>query len=333
MATRGIMERVCPGITDAPLYLVSTHGFYDFAKYTAEGIPLVTQVPENTLVIETSNAGEFAYFVNVFKVMHGLLSDRPALLGYLSGFPPDTDSPAVKQVRLACLKACHIYVAGMPIANRILEFTGGIYRKGDSMESERTGDYSLMGFYRYDARGGESVSILPEVRTRLIEQAYTEPNAFETYQTIFENHIPSVNAGGPKIIFFSSCGELRGTDSKAGLHVNAPVINFINELQDGADAHWSSTIGRSIAALSAAADAAVATPVDIGEFVGRQKTLAPVVKTRVAIAPLGVALRPRAASGASGASGASQGGRRRRTRKARRTRKSALRSSQGVRRI
>jgi hypothetical protein len=52
-----------------------------------------------------------------------------------------------------------------------------------------------------------------------------------------------------------------------------------------------------------------------------------VVKTRATVAPLAVALRPRATS--------SEGGRRRRrTRRARRrTRKSALRSSQGVRRI
>jgi hypothetical protein len=330
MATRGLMERVCPGIMDAPLYFVSTHGFYDFAKYTAEEIPMMIKIPENTIVIETSNIGEYAYFVNVFKAMRGLLSDRSALLAYLSGFPPATDSPAVKQARMACLKACHIYVAGMPISNRILEFTGGIFRQGASMESERTGDYSLMGFYRYDARGGEPTPILPEVRTRLIEQAYTDPSAFETYQTIFEDHIPSVHAGGPKIIFFSSCGEIKGTDSKAGLQVNAPVIEFINELQDTADAHWSSTIGRSIASLSAAANATVPKPVDVGEFVGRQKTLASVVKTRAAVAPLAVALRARAASSASGAS---EGGRRRRTCKARRTRKSALRSSQGVRRI
>jgi hypothetical protein len=329
MATRGIMERVCPGITDAPLYFVSTHGFYDIAKYTAEGIPLVTAVPENTLVIETSNAGELAYFVNIFRVIGPLLQNRPRLLAYLSGFPPDTDTPDIQQAVLACLKACHIYTAGMPIANRILEFTGGIYRKGASMESERTGDYSLMGFYRYDADGREPTSILPDVRSRLILEAYTTPSAFETYKSIFEHHIPSVHAGGPKIIFFSSCGELRGTDAKAGLHVDAPTIQFFNELQDGADARWSATVGRSIATLSVAANAAVPRPIDVGEFVGRQKTLAPVVKTRVEVAPLAVALRPRAASGAS-----TQGGRRRRTRRARRrTRKNALRSSQGVRRI
>jgi hypothetical protein len=324
------MERVCPGITDAPLYFVSTHGFYDLTQYGSEEIPIMTEVPENTLVIETSNIGEYAYFTTIFKAMRGLLSDRSALLAYLSGFPPDTDSPAIQQARLTCLKACHIYVPGMPIANRILEFTGGIYRKGDSMESERTGDYSLMGFYSYDARGGEPTPILPDVRTRLILEAYTVPSAFETYKTIFETHIPSVHAGGPKIIFFSSCGEIRGTDSKAGLQVNTPVIEFINTLQDTADAHWSTTIGRSITSLSAAADAAVPSPVDVGEFVGRQKTLAPVVKTRTPAPPLAVALRPRAASGASAAS---QGGRRRVRKTRRRTRKSALRSSQGVRRI
>jgi len=319
MATRGIMERICPGITDAPLYFVSTHGFYDIAKYWSKTIPMITAVPDNTLVIETANVGEYAYFLRFMYAIGPLFSDRPRLLAYLSGFPPDTDSPAKRQMVLACLKACHVYTHGMPIANRILEFTGGISRRGDSMESERTGDYSLMGFYRYDARGGEATAILPKIRTRLIEQAYTQPSAFETYQTIFEHHIPSVHTGGPtKIIFFSSCGEIKGTDRKAGLQANAPTIEFINELQDGADARWSATIGQSIAALSAAANSAVPRPVGAEAFVGRQKTHASVVKSRaVADAPLAVALRPREAGG-------------RRLRKTRRQRKSALRSSQAV---
>jgi hypothetical protein len=60
---------------------------------------------------------------------------------------------------------------GAPIANRILELTGGMYQREDGLVSERTGDYSNMGFFKYNARG-DSEAILPALRTNLIVHSY-----------------------------------------------------------------------------------------------------------------------------------------------------------------
>ena len=55
---------LCGKRSDAPLYFISTHGFYDMNKYTT-GTPYLTTVPENTIVIETSTIGNYCLFINI----------------------------------------------------------------------------------------------------------------------------------------------------------------------------------------------------------------------------------------------------------------------------
>jgi hypothetical protein len=146
-----------PGIDTCPLFYISTHGMYDMEKYQG-GVPVETVVPANTLVIETGTIEEYCFFTNVIAVLTPLLKDRTKLLSYLSGEFPAEDEDVFKKIIATCLSRCQIYFPGQAIANRILVMAGGLYRsevyrdfeKKSRIESERTGDYGKMGFYKYD---------------------------------------------------------------------------------------------------------------------------------------------------------------------------------------
>jgi hypothetical protein len=246
------MERHFPGISAAPLFFISTHGFYDIEKYTSGSDPIETVVPPNTLVIETTGVGNLCFFINVFSVMGPLFQNRHKLLSYLGGLPPAEDSPETQRVIFDCLKACQIYRPGAPIANRILEFTGGLYRTEGGIESERTGDYSNMGFFQYEANG-TSRPIFQALRTQLIEEAYgtvkgkgleVEDGHYESYAKIIPR-IESEAGGQFKIIFFSSCGELHDTDPP-----NSAMLRRIKELQALAKRTWSKILRADISRLA-----------------------------------------------------------------------------------
>lgn len=246
------MERHFPGITAAPLFFISTHGFYDIEKYASGSDPIETVVPPNTLIIETTAVGNICFFVNVFSVMGPLFQNRQKFLSYLGGLPSEEDSPETRRVILDCLRACQIYRPGAPIANRILEFTGGLYRTEDGTESERTGVYSKMGFFQYEANGA-SRPIFQELRTRLVEEAYgtvkgkgldVEDGHYESYAKIIPR-IESEAGDQFKIIFFSSCGELHDTEPP-----NSAMLRRIKEIQGLAIRTWSRILRADIPRLA-----------------------------------------------------------------------------------
>ena len=260
MAAGGVsLTHTFPGIDTAPLFYISTHGFYDLELYKEKKIPIEIKVPSNTLVIETASIQSYCLFTNILTAMNPLFNNRAMLLNYLSGNIPEGITDGEKSVIITCLKTCYIYLPGEPIANRILEMTGGLDREGDKVESERIGDYNKMGFFRYDINGGVAggsvkTDILKDVRDRLIEQAYgcvtgvgcnVNDSSFETYATIFDklDSQPS-GAHGFKIIFFSSCAELRQS-----IPPDLITPKRIETLQTQAINKWKHEIGVDFKAL------------------------------------------------------------------------------------
>jgi hypothetical protein len=260
MATGSIsLTHIFPGIDTAPLFYISTHGFYDLEIYKEKKIPIEISVPLNTLVIETASIQSYCYFKNVLLAMAPLFNDRAMFLNYLSGNIPEGVTDGEKNVIITCLKTCYMYFPGQPIANRILEMTGGLDRARDKVESERTSDYKEMGFFRYDVNGGAAggsvkTDILKDVRGRLIEEAYgcvtgvgcdVKDGSFETYATMFDriDKQPS-DLHGFKIIFFSSCGEVR--QSTPPDLINPSRIERIQTL---ALNKWKNDIGADFKAL------------------------------------------------------------------------------------
>lgn len=212
------IHSVFPEIDSAPIYYISTHGFYDMEKY-AQGIPIVTTVPANAIVIETSKIGEYCLFTNFLMILKGLLVDRKKFIEYLGA--SYTDEPIVQKIILTALCSCQFYLPGATIPNRILEATGGLFRSPGAMESERTGDYGNMGFYKYIPGRKEPEHIFTERYSELVSGAYgsvtgrgaTVNNSsipFETFGTMFDR----INGfeDSFKIIFFSSCGEIKDTN-------------------------------------------------------------------------------------------------------------------------
>ena len=212
------LQRAFNKIDTCPLYFISTHGFYDMNMYEA-GIPMVLTVPPNTIVIETTMIGEYCLFTSVLNVIKKLLVDRNKLVGYLGGNP--TDDPLVQKIILTALSTCQFYLPGGTIANRILEGSGGLYRNSETIQSERTGDYSNMGFYKYTPGNKEPEVIFKDRYSELVSGAYgqvkgkglnvnTSSIPFETFETIFQRIGDFKDVFN--IIFFSSCGEIRDTE-------------------------------------------------------------------------------------------------------------------------
>jgi hypothetical protein len=238
-----LMKRRFPGINAGPLFYISTHGYYDMEKYVSGSDPIQTVVPERTLVIETATLENYCFFTSVKKVMEPLFQDRERLLTYLGGLIPDEDrdKPGVQRIILLCLSTCLFYMPGAPIANRILEFTGGRYHGDDKSESERTDEYSSMGFFKYNARG-DSEKILPSLRTNLIVHAYGKIGArgvaiaeprYESYEKMFPKIQGLSDRGEFKIIFFSSCAELKRHETP-----RPDLERRIKDLQSEAVAVW-----------------------------------------------------------------------------------------------
>lgn len=262
------------GIERAPIYYISLHGSYEMQKYLEGSEPIETVVPENTLVIETSNIGESCYFVNFIKVMEPLLSDRVRFLQYLNGTPSASDPEDVKQRTAKAFSSCHIYPPGSTIPNRFLTAETG-RRNAFHMESgapikegARTSEYGkYMQFSRHDV-GKAPVRVLEDVHRRLIE----EVNAYETYKNIFARI--SKTDSELKIIIFPLCGTIFPTNPKAGIKADTEAIKHIADLQFAADTKWTSIIGRPLNDVSKEINASYRGPrgVQIGtQFVGRNK--------------------------------------------------------------
>ena len=233
------LQRAFPEIDTCPIYYISTHGFYDMEKY-AQGTPMVATVPPNTIVIETSMIGEYCLFTNVLSIIKRLLVDRTKFVEYLGG--NSSDEPLAQKIVLTLLSSCQFYLPGGTIPNRILEATGGVYRTPGRMESERTGDYGNMGFYKY-VPGKEVEHIFKKRYSELVAGAYGSVTArgaavntssipFETFQTMFDR----IYADGDefKIILFSSCGEIRDTDPPGPAR-----IQEIRAIQEASVLRWN----------------------------------------------------------------------------------------------
>jgi hypothetical protein len=223
------LQRAFPEIDTSPLYYISIHGYYDMEKY-ASGTPLLVTVPDNTIVIETSTIETYCLFTNFLAILKKILVDRPRFVKYLGGDPEDT--PLEQKIILTALSSCQYYLPGGTIANRILEATGGVYRYSGHMESERTGDYGNMGFYKYTPGKEEPENIFTERYSQLVAGAYgtvqgkglkvnTNSIPFETFETMFQR----INEFGDtfKIILFSSCGELRDTKPTSSIDKIAQI--------------------------------------------------------------------------------------------------------------
>lgn len=274
------------GIERAPIFNLSLHGSYDIAAYKSGKIPMEISVPPDMLIIETANIGSSCYFTNFKEVMEPLYLDRPRLLLYMKGTPPDDDTPELRQKRAKALSSCHIYLPGAKIANRILtQETGrraGFHENGaPRLEGARTSEYGKhMTFTRYDVAGGGggggAASVVPKrilepVRTRLIQESDTPSGAFETYETMF-GHVRSLGDEGLKILVFPVCGTIDIPKPKVGVKVHADKITEIWDLQKAADAAWSGLIGRSLQDVSAGINAEYKGPISVSKgslFAGR----------------------------------------------------------------
>jgi hypothetical protein len=235
------LQRAFKEIDTAPLYFISTHGFYDMRKY-ASGTPYLTTVPENTIVIETTTIGNSCLFINILNILGEMLENRDSLVRYLGGDYIGT--PLTQKIVLTALSTCQFYLPGSTIANRVLEATGGLYRRDSgSMESERTGFYGNMGFYKYTPGNREPENIFKERYAELIRGAYgsvegrglqvnTSHIPFETFETMFQR----INEFRDtfKIIFFSSCGEIRDTEPSS-----IRIIQQIRDIQKDSLVRWN----------------------------------------------------------------------------------------------
>ena len=236
------LDSVFREINTAPLYYISTHGFYDMDKYIKGEADLITLVPENAIVIETSKIMQYCFFISFLTTLKRLLIDRSKFVEYLGGMY--TDEPMVQKIILTALSSCQFYLPGSYIPNRILEATGGVYRpSAEKMESERVGDYGHMGFYKYTPGNNEPEKIFTKRYSELVSRAYgnvtgrgahvnTSSIPFETFETMFRR----IDEFGDsfKIIFFSSCGELRDTNPS-----RLDMIQEIRRIQDKSVIDWN----------------------------------------------------------------------------------------------
>lgn len=274
------------GIERAPIFNLSLHGSYDIDAYEKGRTPMEISVPPDMLIIETANIGSSCYFTNFKEAMEPLYLDRPRLLLYMKGTPPDDDTPELRQKRAKALSSCHIYLPGAKIANRILtQETGrraGFHENGARRtEGARTSHYGKhMTFSRYDVAGGGGGGgatskgpklILDRVHARLIHEAHAPSEAFETYETMF-GHVRSLGDEGLKILVFPVCGTIDIPKPKEGVKVHEATIRAISALQTAADTAWSGLIGRSLQDVSAGINAEYKGPISVSKgslFAGR----------------------------------------------------------------
>jgi len=295
MAAGGVsLSHAVPGIDTAPIFYISLHGSYDIQKYKSKIIPIEITVPADILVIETSNIGESCYFKNFRDAIFPLLSDRPRLLRYMSGNPPEDDSDELQFKRVNALNSSHIYTAGNRIPNRSLTQETG---RRDSVHPEsgvalregaRASNYGkFFRFTRHNVGAREPVHVLEDVHRRLIEEygakhkagtvranAWEKVEAYETYQTIFER-INREGIEGLKILIFPVCGTIFPTNPKIGVGNDAEYIQQISTLQEDSDKEWTRLIGGiSLNAVSKAVSASYRGPSGVSagtQHVGRNK--------------------------------------------------------------
>lgn len=333
-----------PGIDICPIYYISTHGLYQMDRYKSGSTPLIINVPRDMIVIETSNIGESCYFTNFKEIIQPLLYDRPRLLQYLSGQPPADDNLELQFIRIGALNSCHIYLPGMPIANRILTLETGSregqhpVNEGMRMEGARSSPFRDMTFLKYDY-GKHPVRVLEHVHAKLIQEAHgfhdptskkanawVKGEATETYETMFQ-HISRSAGHQTTIAIFPSCGTLFPSKPKQGAEVDREEINEIIKAQGAADAAWTAFIGISIKALYETLNGLYKGAKGVGnavQVVGANKYRANVLpKHHVAppVPPLQMVLRSAAAAQAPQAQDNGMSGGRKKSRRVKRSSK------------
>jgi len=252
------MNPIATAITQHPIFYLSLHGSYPLGDYNKPGDipddqkqPLIIQVPNDMLVIETGDIGWACYFTNFIKVMKELLLDRTRLLQYMAGHPPKTDTLEQQFLFSGALRSCHIYLPGSSIANRFLAQETG--RRGS--EGARTSDYGReMRFFRYDVGRSERVEIFKKLRTNLIEEAYgrydestrrermIQSTAFTTYEVMF-SYLHDLEIDGLKVVFFPVCGEVESRVAGQPIRNDKDLIDLIIDVQRQADNSWTNFIG------------------------------------------------------------------------------------------
>ena len=226
-----------PGIDTCPLIYCSTHGSYVMSYYKESGGPFdfITKVPENTILIEYSGPDDVCYFMNVKDTLEKILRNREDLLSWLYGIAlPGKYFPGEASRIAKCLDACHIYLPGSDICNRVLTLVGGLQRNSsDKVKgSARLSVERNMGFFQYEYNNSDPTEILTDVTKRLIGGSYGLLN--------------ERGKGVRRILFFPSCGVILPSPEVSKESASATI----REHQDIADGIWSVKTGRRLSNTS-----------------------------------------------------------------------------------
>ena len=248
-----LLEKLFPGIGAGPLYYISTHGEYDMQLYddietpTKGEIPGIDSfkvvVPDKTIVIEFAKPGDVCYFSEIKRVLEPLLGDRQRLLSYLSGIPPASDSPELQAAIKGVLAVCYIYKPGDIICNRILTMGAGMTKMASGvMSSERTSEYSKMGFLEFEPPNPEPKPVLSDLRTVLIKGSYGRLNergrsknyspSYTTYQKLLHYYLKPIEVF--KIVIFPVCATVDPSDTIS----MEDATRVISEIQMAAKRSW-----------------------------------------------------------------------------------------------
>ena len=197
-------------LTQAPIFLVSTHGYYDL-----DDEPRSFVVPNNTFVFETGSITELTS-VEIDPPLWNLVSGefRYWFLKYFAGEDDSTADAETNEIYRKLFRSMHFYQPGDRIYVRDLGMSGGRTENGSWAER---GIYNMFGFYKFPVeskmvdfpqrgrpRPSTSISALEPLRDEMI-----------TGDTVITNEDVLVGAkrrffaekGQPAIFVFSSCGE------------------------------------------------------------------------------------------------------------------------------
>jgi hypothetical protein len=208
------------GIETGPIYVISTHGQYEFTNYAA-GVPFEVNVPPNMPVIESGIVGQTCFFLRFLQDLEHLFrpENREKFLKYLAGDDMKDDDMDVFIKTWTALSVCTIYRPGAKIINRILTLDGG---RMDGKPVRHT-PYAKMGFFKYsgpaggaapEAGGGGAAGpqreaggpeeILKDVQTLMIEQ----PESTITTQQM----MAALSDSEFQIVIFPTCAVIRGIE-------------------------------------------------------------------------------------------------------------------------
>jgi hypothetical protein len=217
---------------DAPIFLISTHGYYDISEPDQE--PIAFTLPPNTFVFETATIGDLTCTTidpHLWTIVMG--ENRQNFLRYLMGKINRNDrvnengdiDETFFYNYIKVFKNMHFYKPGDTIYVRNLELSGG--RDANLTSTERD-TYSTFGFYHFpitskvDAfpeRGAQRPSAqikrLEPLRRRMI--APNMKSNTEVLDVMITNEDVLTKSfrrdfseiGSPSIFIFSSCGEVR----------------------------------------------------------------------------------------------------------------------------